>query len=241
MLPDGRPEVIVQFGDPFDRIEADAPAERQAGLIFAGQLERRLVLRPTGRITTLGVRFRPHGAAVFLRGQQRELTGATLPLDTVDRELAAAARRVRETCASAEEAVPAIDRALVGLARTTAIDMRVAAAVHAIERSGGTIPIELLAHRLNVTRRQLERLFGAAVGLPPKHLARLTRFQRAIRILESEARGPRGVRTAHACGYADQAHFIRDFHALAGCAPGAHLLARAEITSLFTGSTRHRT
>jgi transcriptional regulator GlxA family with amidase domain len=89
-----------------------------------------------------------------------------------------------------------------------------------------------------VTRRHLERLFDAAVGLPPKHLARLTRFQRAIRILESEAHGPRGVRAAHACGYADQAHFIRDFHALAGCAPGAHLLARAEMTAFFTRTSR---
>ena len=238
VLPDGRPEMIVHFGDPFDRVEPDVPAERQPGLIFAGQLGRRLVLGPTGRIATLGVRFRPHGAAAFVDAPQHELSGATLPIDVVDRRLAAAALRVRETCASAEEAVAAIDRELARLARGAPVDLRVATAVHSIARSGGTVPVELLAHRLNLTRRQLERLFATAVGLSPKRLARLTRFQRAIRLLESDHGGPRGIRTAHACGYADQAHFIRDFQALAGCAPGAHLLARAEITAFFTGTSR---
>jgi AraC-like DNA-binding protein len=45
------------------------------------------------------------------------------------------------------------------------------------------------------------------------------------------------VLAAHACGYADQAHFIRDFRELAGCSPGAHLLDRAELTGFFASSS----
>jgi AraC-like DNA-binding protein len=46
-----------------------------------------------------------------------------------------------------------------------------------------------------------------------------------------------GALAAHACGYADQAHFIRDFRELAGCSPGVHLLERAELTGFFTRAT----
>jgi AraC-like DNA-binding protein len=72
------------------------------------------------------------------------------------------------------------------------------------------------------------------VGLSPKRLARIARFQHALAMLEeAEGRGC-GARTAVACGYADQAHFIRDFTTLAGCAPGEHLLRRGEMTGFFT-------
>jgi len=84
-----------------------------------------------------------------------------------------------------------------------------------------------------VTPRHLERQFKQAVGISPKRLARITRFQRALRMFDQLDSPQRGTRTAATCGYADQAHFIRDFSEFAGCAPGAHLLRRAELNGFF--------
>jgi hypothetical protein len=72
------------------------------------------------------------------------------------------------------------------------------------------------------------------VGISPKRLARIIRFQRALRMLQRFAGG--GAATALACGYADQPHFIRDFTELAGCPPAAHLLRHAELSGFFTSS-----
>ena len=72
------------------------------------------------------------------------------------------------------------------------------------------------------------------VGLSPKRLARIARFQRALRVLEDPSiESRRGAITAADCGYADQAHFVRDFRDLAGCPPGAHLLQRGLMTEFF--------
>ena len=84
-----------------------------------------------------------------------------------------------------------------------------------------------------MSRRHLERRFQEVVGLSPKRFARITRFQHALRIFEQGASGQRGAATAAACGYADQAHFIRDFGELAGCSPEAHLLRNAMLNRLF--------
>ena len=63
VLPDGCPELVLQFGDRFERVYEDGSAERQSDMVFAGQLTSQVSLRPTGAVATLGVRFRPGSAA----------------------------------------------------------------------------------------------------------------------------------------------------------------------------------
>src|SRR5262245_55014435 len=232
ILPDGRSELIVHFGDPFERVDDEGGADRQPPLIFAGQLTRRLVLQPTGRVAVLGVRFRPDGASAYLRSSMRELVGLTIDVADAAPELARTALHVRETAGTLDRAAPIMQAKLAAVAQH-AIDPRVAHAVEAVERTGGLLAIDGLARSMGTTRRHLERLFLDRVGISPKRLARLTRFQRAVRLLEHGESGPRGTETAHSCGYADQAHFVRDFRELAGCTPTAHLMSRAELTGFF--------
>ena len=58
--------------------------------------------------------------------------------------------------------------------------------------------------------------FREQVGVPPKLLARILRFQRAVALSRHR---PRLGRDRHRCGYYDQAHLIRDFHQFAGSSP----------------------
>lgn len=80
----------------------------------------------------------------------------------------------------------------------------------------------------------MQRRFLDSVGVPPKRLARIVRFTNALRTLERLTLGNRGARTAADYGYADQAHFVRDFRAFAGCSPTTHLVNQAELTGFFT-------
>ncbi len=97
VLPDGCPELVMQFGDRFERVDTDGSAERQSDILFAGQLTRQLSLRPMGAVATLGVRFRPGSAAAILKMPQQPLLGTTLGIDALDgslsRELAADQRQ----------------------------------------------------------------------------------------------------------------------------------------------------
>lgn len=231
ILPDGRPELVLHLGDPFDVVD-DGQAVRQAPILFAGQLPSRLVLRPTGRTAVLGVRFHPHGGAALLSVPQHELMGAPFGLDDLHPALKRDVSAVRDSARSLQHAAIAIQQVLLQWIRPNAIDARVTFAVEAIARAKGQVSIDRIAERANMTRRHLERRFLDHVGVTPKRLARIARFQHALQFLESRGAGS-GAAAAAACGYADQSHFVRDFRKLAGCPPSAHLLGRARMTGLF--------
>ena len=55
-------------------------------------------------------------------------------------------------------------------------------------------------------------------GVAPKTAARIFRFERACRVMVDER--PSLAQVAFACGFHDQAHMTREWHSLAGCAPG---------------------
>ena len=84
----------------------------------------------------------------------------------------------------------------------------------------GAVLIATVAEEVGWSRRHLAARFQAEVGLPPKTVARILRFQRVTQTLrEAGGSGSGLAEVAYACGYADQAHLNRDFRAFAGTTP----------------------
>ncbi len=238
VLPDGRPELVIHFGEPFERHDEGVGVTQQAHVLLAGQLTAQLTLRPTGVIAVLGVRFHPFGGAAFVRGPLHQLTGLTIGIEDVAPALARAIRRVRARTDDVVKAVPLVERALQHCVADGSVDPRVRFATERIMASNGAVSIDTLADEACLTRRHLERRFLEAVGIPPKRLARIARFQAALRALGAADRQRAGTIAAAACGYADQSHFVRDFRELAGCSPSEHLVQQAELTGFFVTGTR---
>lgn len=93
----------------------------------------------------------------------------------------------------------------------------VVAAWARLRETAGGIRIGALAAELGASRRHLTTTFHQQVGLPPKTVARLLRFERVCRRVE---RNPaRWADIAYDSGYCDQAHLNRDFRDLAGTTP----------------------
>lgn len=233
ILPDGRPELVLHYGDAFERVDARGTFERQPPIIFAGQVISPLLLRPTGRVAVVGIRFRPHGAAALLRTPQHDLAGLTLGIDDVCPPLRRQLADVDGWGATLEQVAMDVQRVLSQWLQPAWIDERVRYAAEAIDRTRGRVSIDRLARMTGMSRRHLERRFLVTIGVGPKRLARIARFQHALQILQHADGARRSVATAAECGYADQSHFIRDFRQLAGCSPTEHLLHRGELTGFF--------
>lgn len=113
-----------------------------------------------------------------------------------------------------------LDAILLEQFRERAIDARVSAAMTRILTQQGAEPIARTATVVATSERNLTRLFHQWIGIAPKAIARMVRFQYVLERLAS-GKAPRWAALAAELGYADQAHLIRDFVAFAGHSPTA--------------------
>ena len=99
------------------------------------------------------------------------------------------------------------------------------APVDAIEKASrsmlatrGRMRIEDLVARSELSARQFQRRFSRQVGLSPKLYSRTIRFDTALMMHHDTPAKP-WTEIVHETGYFDQAHFVRECHALVGAAP----------------------
>lgn len=106
------------------------------------------------------------------------------------------------------------------LSHRTLEDHYVGEATRLIRKMHGNINIAQLSDRLSVSERQLQREFKETIGTSPKTYARIIRFRTAMEYLQRLRNdNVSWVEIAYYCGYADQAHFIRDFKEFTGRLP----------------------
>lgn len=91
-----------------------------------------------------------------------------------------------------------------------------AEAASLIRNAKGNITIEEVSNTVSVGMRQLQRSFKDSMGTTPKGYLRIIRFRNALASLNDSYEL---AELAYELGYADQAHFIREFKEFAGQAP----------------------
>jgi AraC-like DNA-binding protein len=188
-----------------------------------GAMTRALHVESRGVVDLIGVRFSPGGAMPYLSTPASDLTDQIARLDDLWGAAAAEAyERLREAGDLAGR-IAVLDDVLLGRLSSTkrAPDERVLTASELVSAHSGSITVQGLAEATGLGRRQLERRFLAVVGTSPKVAARIARFRGSVSRLH---RDPEVDLSGLALdsGYADQAHFTREFKALAGVTPGAY-------------------
>ena len=91
--------------------------------------------------------------------------------------------------------------------------------------SAGRTSVSGLAGELGWSHRRLIARFREGIGLPPKAIGRVLRFERVSGLLQ-RVEEPRLAEVALDCGYYDQAHLNRDFREFAGTTPSEYLARR---------------
>lgn len=237
LLPNGVMELVIDLHDGPNRLHSQGQGrldQDYRGAWLSGMQTDFLVIGVVRGASMMGAHFRTLGARAFFRLPMEELAGKVVTLDDV---VGPDARQLRQRLLES----PTPQAKLQTLERFLALRLagfdgdsprRECLVSHLIERlrrPDGPLSVQQLAAESGVTRRHLVRLFRDQVGLAPKALARVLRFQSVIETVE--ARGAAAISwtgLAYNCGYYDQAHFAQEFRAFAGINPSAYLIQRRE-------------
>jgi AraC-like DNA-binding protein len=172
-----------------------------------------------------GIRIRPGWAGVIAGTPVRHLPDVADLADVWDlaaeRQLAAA---LAATVSPAALRAVLTDAIASRLASSGGPDLRVLVAISVLGDPRATVGTA--ARHAGLSSRQLRRLFDEHVGLPPKTLHGILRFQRLRAWLGASSLAPYTLaRAAADCGYFDQAHLCRDCARLGGLTPATLLAA----------------
>lgn len=209
--------VIVSFGRPFriafgrEPTEADTQPSFVAGL-HAGPV----AIRSDGGADCLQIDFTPLGAHRFFGGLAAEVASRMVDIEDA---LGIEGRALRRRLGEAATWDARFDLAEAFLLARTLPEARpeIAHLCAAVARARGAVSITGIAADIGISRKHLAALSMRHLGIGPKTLARMVRFRRACAL----AAGARAAwaDVAAECGYADQAHLVREFRALAGATP----------------------
>ncbi|RWK53688.1 AraC family transcriptional regulator [Mesorhizobium sp.] len=213
--------LVISFAEPFAIGLGKEPGDNDRFASFAaGLYAGPVVIESFGGACCVQVNFTPLGARRFFGLAMSELTDRMVGLDDV---LGIEGIALRERLGNARgwSARFAIVETFVAarLAEARETQAEIAWAYDRIIVSGGRIRVSSHADRLGWSRKHLSGKFSNAIGVGPKTLSRIVRFNRALGLSRQGKSDWADI--AADCGYADQAHLVREFRDLAGETPTA--------------------
>jgi AraC-like DNA-binding protein len=223
--------VIIEFGPPVRVYDAGQrrTSARYPGGFVAGLDDRYTLVEHDGVQRGLQLNLTPIGGRLFFERPMSELTGQVVPLSDL---LGRQQRHLADRLASLPDWDARFDliEDLVAarIDRTRPQTATIAWAYQQIEHAGGVVDITTLGRTLGYSHRHVIALFRDHVGVPPKLLARLVRFDRLLAHLRRGGEGS-WAELALRFGYYDQSHLVRDVRQFTGTTPTQ---ARASLTDL---------
>lgn len=218
---DARADLVFNFGAPYTRTVPGGASRRVRRSNLDAQRLRPLRIVQRGDVRLCGVRFHLGGLAPFALGSLHAFTDTTAPPHAA---LGPGVRALEEQLQALQDLdarARALDAFFLQAMSLSPGQQRFALALaHLVETRGGATVGELSA-RAEVSARQVHRLFAQHLGIAPKAVASVLRFQSALRALMRDP-GCTIATLAADCGYYDQSHFVRDFKRFSGGLPKAH-------------------
>ena len=171
-----------------------------------------------GLSASFAIRFYAWTAGLFAADKLNGSANAVFPVEAFSHSLERMLTPILFEETTLMGKVLAAESALLALLRPERADPAVLCAIHHLLRTEGRAHISELSAALALSNRQLERRFDAAMGLSPKALAGLMRYQL---LWQDMALNPHfhALDAVARFGYTDQAHLLNDFRRRHGMSP----------------------
>lgn len=240
IFPSGRSELVINLCEDEVRIYDSIQPERcrrLSGAVISGAYSGVFICDAMQHQSMFGVHFRPGGAFPFLGAAATELADAHARLEDLWGWAARDFRTRLCEAATTRGRFQLMEKTLLErLRRSQKRHSAIEIALRRFALEGGYNATRDLAREVGLSQRRFIQLFALHVGLTPKLLCRILRFQQA-RVLAEKVERRTGVgqeqqrargsvdwaEIAVTCGYYDQSHLVHDFEKFSGLSPAAYI------------------
>jgi AraC-like DNA-binding protein len=219
--PNGCSKLIIPYENSLVSVaDGRVQISREQRLYFVGNRDSPTLLQSSARKTGfIAIEFCPHGAFPILGIPMAETFNGLWEGDVL---FATWARRVREVIndlQTVDEKVAFIqDQLILLLRRSDRHSPLVQYCVQLLRSTDGLIPVQELVQQTGYSRRYLDLLFQQHVGLSPKVLAGIFRFQKFYRKWAEGQSFDQFKKDLYEYYY-DQSHFTKHFRKMTGYSP----------------------
>jgi len=230
VVPDGHAEVIAHLATPCEERKQNAWLV-QPPSIFCGQITRPLLLRGNGETFSVGVRLKSWATRLYCEDAAAIFTDHITNIRNAELLARVAEQSISPTGHLDLRLV--FDRFLAMGQRKDRRVTRVRMATSLAHRSLGRCGVDALAQAAGVSARHLDRVMLDVVGLTPKLLLRMIRFQHLLKLAERP--NSRWAYISQESGYTDQSHMLRDFWQFVGTKPSEAFNPSSDLARCFLG------
>lgn len=232
IFPDCCAEMIFHGSDPMWQRENNESVKQERHFVY-GQISKFIELRSVKKVFVIGVKFYPWGLSSLSDIPQYEMQQYRVAIPDIFKNADACIQEKIDCTKPVEQKIGLIQQFLLKilLARKNRFSNdSLEYAVSQIQQSDGLQKIASISDRLNISTRELERRFKKYIGISPKQMSRIYRFQSALQLKDTASSL---TDIAHAAGYYDQSHFIREFKDIAGINPNIFFNKEQKLTEAF--------
>lgn len=211
---DRYPRFIFQDVGRFESIRK-SDGEKMPTCYLSGIDTKETVAIMNSTFSHFGISFHPHALHVFFGVEAHELVNTVPEIQLfcrsdIQSKLALAKSHRERVIISSKYLVDKIST-------LNRIDPLVNQIIHSreIDEAGN---VWRVARNYKISERSLERKFKIAIGVAPKKLQRIARFEKALQLL-AQTNYSQLTAIAHRLDYSDQAHFINEFKQFSGMTP----------------------
>jgi AraC-like DNA-binding protein len=238
IAPDGRAKIIVPYRNSLcAAANTQLLSAKEHHIFLVGIQTHPTTITSTATSTsTIGLDLTPKGLYHLFKLSMHEITNQMVSFEEVFGSFGVSLQMRVGDVEDPRAKIALLQTALTHLLQRN--DKQYALLDHTLDllaQTHGQMQIQDLAVHLGYTKRYLDRLFQEHVGVSPKLLASILRFQEVYQGW-MQHRSPSSFRYQWAASYYDQSHFIKEFKRFTGFTPQQYMAVANEFGRAFSAS-----
>jgi AraC-like DNA-binding protein len=237
VAPNGCMKLIVPYKKKVaSHIGKMVTAYSPLSCIIVGQQTNPVRIESEAGGGTIGIEFKTSGAGYFFKDRLDLFTNQVSSIQEAWESSGIRMQDQLSNIESIEAKVAFLQKYLIGRFKENRTNQVVDYAIKKIVTSSGFVSISDLSEDIGYSRQHVTRLFKERVGVSPKEIARIVRFQQFYRRINSKAEFNFDDLYDY---YYDQSHFIKEFQNFVGYFPHEYSKIKNDFGKIFYGNDKN--